>query len=109
MASMLSSMGPSTRVAIDAFSVSVVGASLISLLPPIATVLTIIWMAIRVWETDTIKTLCGRGKKKRRPPSRRRLPRKKSGVKAKDAVKKKRNKRVSPKKDNDLIPKVESF
>lgn len=45
--------------AIDAISISVVGATLIGYLPAIAAVLSIIWTAIRIYESDTVRCWLG--------------------------------------------------
>lgn len=42
---------------IDGTSVGVVVGTLTNVLPAIAAVFTIIWTAIRIWETDTIQSL----------------------------------------------------
>lgn len=39
----------------DALSVSVVVATIASWLPAIAAVMSIIWTAIRIWETETVQ------------------------------------------------------
>lgn len=41
--------------AVDAFSLSVLLGSLIDMLPAIASILTIIWTAIRIFETATVQ------------------------------------------------------
>jgi hypothetical protein len=43
--------------------VTVVG-TLLQALPALAALFTIIWTAIRIWETDTVRGLTGRGKAK---------------------------------------------
>jgi hypothetical protein len=44
----------------DAISIITVVGTLAELLPAMAAVLTIIWTAIRIWETDTVQRLFGR-------------------------------------------------
>jgi len=44
----------------DAVSIITVVGTLAELLPAMAAVLTIIWTAIRIWETDTVQRLFGR-------------------------------------------------
>jgi len=44
----------------DAISILTVVGTLAELLPAIAAVLTIVWTAIRIWETDTVQRLVGR-------------------------------------------------
>jgi hypothetical protein len=48
----------------DVFSVGVLLASFFSVLPNIATLLTVVWMALRIWETDTVRGLTGRKHKR---------------------------------------------
>jgi hypothetical protein len=49
-----------TKHAVDAISVVTVVGTLVEFLPAIAAVFTIVWTAIRIWETDTIKSWTGR-------------------------------------------------
>jgi hypothetical protein len=44
----------------DAVSIITVVGTLAELLPAVAAILTIIWTAIRIWETDTVQRLFGR-------------------------------------------------
>ncbi len=46
----------------DALSISTVVGTLANLLPAIAAILTIVWTAIRIWETDTVQMIFGRKK-----------------------------------------------
>jgi hypothetical protein len=48
----------------DAISILTVVGALAELLPAIAAVLTIIWTAIRIWETDTIQCMFKRKQEK---------------------------------------------
>jgi hypothetical protein len=41
--------------AIDIASLGIVAGSLLDWLPAIASVLSILWMLIRIWETDTVR------------------------------------------------------
>jgi hypothetical protein len=41
----------------DAVSILTVVGTLAELLPAIAAVLTIVWTAIRIWETDTVQSI----------------------------------------------------
>jgi len=50
----------STKHAVDALSVVTVVGTLVEFLPAIAAGFTIVWTAIRIWETDTIKSWTGR-------------------------------------------------
>lgn len=47
----------------DAVSILTVVGTLAELLPAIAAVLTIVWTAIRIFETDTVQCMLGRRKK----------------------------------------------
>jgi hypothetical protein len=44
----------------DAISIITVVGTLAELLPAVAAILTIIWTAIRIWETDTVQCMFGR-------------------------------------------------
>lgn len=46
----------------DALSVATVVGTLMQVLPAIAAVFTIVWTAIRIYETDTVQKLLGKGK-----------------------------------------------
>lgn len=50
-----------TKHVVDALSVATVLGTLVELLPSIAAVFTIVWTGIRIWETDTVRSLTGRG------------------------------------------------
>lgn len=43
----------------DAISIVTVVGTLANLLPALAAILTIVWTAIRIWETDTIQRMFG--------------------------------------------------
>lgn len=58
---MASHISESTKHAVDAVSVVTVVGALMQWLPAIAAIFTIIWTAIRIWETDTVQLLV-RGK-----------------------------------------------
>lgn len=49
----------------DVASVATLVGTLVDILPAIAAAFTIIWTAIRIWETDTVKTWRARWKKGR--------------------------------------------
>jgi hypothetical protein len=49
-----------TKHVVDALSVVTVVGTLVEFLPAIAAIFTIVWTAIRIWETDTIKSWTGR-------------------------------------------------
>jgi len=46
----------------DAISILTVVGTLAELLPAIAAILTIVWTAIRIWETDTVQCMFRRNK-----------------------------------------------
>jgi hypothetical protein len=48
------------KAAGDLLSIATLLGSLASLLPAVAAILTIIWTAIRIYETDTVQHLLGR-------------------------------------------------
>ena len=45
---------------VDLASVAIVVATIAQWLPAVAAVLTIVWTAIRIWETRTVQRLIGR-------------------------------------------------
>jgi hypothetical protein len=49
-----------TKHIVDGLSVATVLGALTAWLPPIAALFTIIWTAIRIWETKTCRKLLGR-------------------------------------------------
>lgn len=49
-----------TKHVVDALSIATVLGTLVEFLPSIAALFTIIWTGIRIWETDTVKSLFGR-------------------------------------------------
>ena len=49
-----------TKQAIDAVSVLTVVGTLSDILPPVAALITIVWTAIRIYETDTVQGLLGK-------------------------------------------------
>ena len=53
-------LSESTKHAVDALSVVTVVGTLVEFLPAVAAIFTIVWTAIRIWETDTIKSWTGR-------------------------------------------------
>lgn len=57
-----------SKMAIDGLSVTAVVVTLAGMLPAISAVVTIVWMVIRIIETDTVKQLrqCLRDWKKKR-------------------------------------------
>jgi hypothetical protein len=51
-----------TKHAVDALSVMTVIGTLMETLPAIAALFTIIWTAIRIWETKTVQKFIGKFK-----------------------------------------------
>jgi hypothetical protein len=49
-----------TKQALDVVAVSTGIMSVATWLPPVASLFTIIWMGIRIWESDTVLELRGR-------------------------------------------------
>jgi hypothetical protein len=49
-----------TKQVVDVLSIATVLGTLAEMLPAIAAVFTIVWTAIRIWETDTVRGLTGR-------------------------------------------------
>jgi hypothetical protein len=45
---------------VDALSILTVVGTLVEMLPSIAAIFTIVWTAIRIWETETVQNLFGR-------------------------------------------------
>jgi hypothetical protein len=48
------------KTAFDIGAVGTAGATLLGWLPHLASILSIIWLAIRIYETDTVRRLLGR-------------------------------------------------
>jgi hypothetical protein len=57
-------MDEPTKQIVDTFSVATMVGTLAGLLPAIAALLTIIWTAIRIWETDTVQDLFQKRRKR---------------------------------------------
>ena len=47
---------------VDALSIMTVVGTLVEMLPSVAAIFTIVWTAIRIWETETVRNLLGRNK-----------------------------------------------
>jgi hypothetical protein len=45
---------------VDALSIMTVVGTLVEMLPSVAAIFTIVWTAIRIWETETVQNLLGR-------------------------------------------------
>ena len=52
-----------TKQVIDVAAASTAVLSMAAWLPPTASILTIVWLGIRIWESDTIQGLFGRKSK----------------------------------------------
>ncbi len=50
-------MDESAKQIVDVMSVGTMLGTLGAILPPISALFTIIWVAIRIWETETVKGL----------------------------------------------------
>jgi|APCry1669189567_1035234.scaffolds.fasta_scaffold168476_1 hypothetical protein len=48
------------KMAVDALSVVTVVGTLMEVLPAISALLTVVWMCIRIYETDTVQRLLGK-------------------------------------------------
>ena len=57
-------MDEPTKQIVDTFSIATMVGTLAGLLPAIAALLTIIWTAIRIWETDTVQDLFQKRRKR---------------------------------------------
>ena len=57
-------MNEEAKTALDAVAVSGTVATMAGWLPPIASALTIVWLSIRIWESDTVQGMAGNGRKK---------------------------------------------
>lgn len=53
-------MTEETKQAVDVIAASTGVASLVAWLPPIASLLTIIWLGLRIYESDTVQSLLGK-------------------------------------------------
>jgi hypothetical protein len=49
-----------TKQVVDALSIMTVVGTLVEMLPSVAAIFTIVWTAIRIWETETVQNLFGR-------------------------------------------------
>lgn len=53
-------MTEESKQAVDVLAASTGVASLVAWLPPIASLLTIVWMGLRIYESDTVQGLLGK-------------------------------------------------
>ena len=58
----MSTQTESVKHAVDAVSVVTVVGTLMDILPAVAALFTIVWTAIRIYETDTVQRLLGKKK-----------------------------------------------
>ena len=47
---------------VDVLSIMTVVGTLVEMLPSVAAIFTIVWTAIRIWDTETVQNLLGRTK-----------------------------------------------
>jgi|TARA_R100001510_G_C7532902_1_gene123623 hypothetical protein len=57
-------MGEDMKQVVDTFSVATMMGTVAGLLPAIAALVTIVWTAIRIWETDTVQDLFQKRRKR---------------------------------------------
>ena len=53
-------MDEATKAVVDVVAASTALATLAAWLPPVASLFTIVWMALRIYESDTVKDLLNR-------------------------------------------------
>lgn len=54
-------MDETTKTIVDAASIATMLGALGSILPPLAALFTIVWTGIRIYETNTVQALLGKG------------------------------------------------
>ena len=57
-------MGEDMKQVGDTFSVATMVGTIAGLLPALAALLTVVWTAIRIWETDTVQDLFSKRRKR---------------------------------------------
>jgi len=57
-------MEETTKQVIDTLSFATVLGTISAILPPLSALFTIVWVGIRIWETDTVQELTGRKRKR---------------------------------------------
>ena len=57
-------MGEDMKQVVDTFSVATMVGTIAGLLPALAALLTVVWTAIRIWETDTVQDLFTKRRKR---------------------------------------------
>ena len=53
-----------TKQVVDMLSFATVLGTISAILPPLSALFTIVWVGIRIWETDTVQELTGRKRKR---------------------------------------------
>ena len=53
-----------TKQVVDMLSFATVLGTISAILPPLSALFTIVWVSIRIWETDTVQELTGRKRKR---------------------------------------------
>jgi len=53
-----------TKQVLDVISFGTVLATVSAILPPVSALFTIVWVGIRIWETDTVQELIGRKRRR---------------------------------------------
>jgi hypothetical protein len=53
-----------TKQVVDMLSFATVLGTISAILPPLSALFTIIWVGIRIWETDTVQELTGRKRRR---------------------------------------------
>jgi len=53
-----------TKQVVDMLSFATVLGTISAILPPLSALFTIIWVSIRIWETDTVQELAGRKRRR---------------------------------------------
>jgi hypothetical protein len=56
------SMQEGTKQVLDSVSIVTVVGTLADILPAVAALFTIVWTALRIWETDTVRSLFRKNK-----------------------------------------------
>lgn len=56
----MSESNETAKHVVDALSIMTVVGTLVEMLPSVAAIFTIVWTAIRIWETETVQNLLGR-------------------------------------------------
>ena len=57
-------MEETTKQVIDTLSFATVLGTISAILPPLSALFTIVWVGIRIWETDTVQELTGRKRRR---------------------------------------------